>query len=62
MDNRTNLVIKSYDANDKTYTTSITYVNPQATNETLNQLAQKINAMQSTTIKQIYKETREVLI
>lgn len=63
MTNRTNLIIKTKTANgDKSITTTITYVNPNATNAELIQLADALNALTSNTKTQYIKDSREVLI
>lgn len=63
MTNRTNLIIKTKTANgDKSITTTITYVNPNATNAELIQLADALNALTSNTKTQYIKDSREVLV
>lgn len=62
MTNRTNLVIKTIDSlTDKTSTTTITYVNPNATNEQLIQLADALVGLTADSKKQYIKDSREVL-
>lgn len=60
MANQTSLQIKSM-SNDKTNTTTIQYVNPEATNAQLVQLAQKIIALTTDTYSGVYKITKEVI-
>lgn len=57
------LVIKSRDpATGKSQTTTITCVNPQATNENLTALARKFNTLTNNTLLSVTKERKEVLI
>lgn len=61
MVNRTNLIIQAKSSRDKNVTTTITYVNPQATNAQLIALADALNALTSNSKTQYIKDTREVL-
>lgn len=61
MDNRTNLIIKAKTSNQKNVTTTISYVNPNATTAQLVELANALNALTSNTKTQLLKESREVL-
>ena len=56
------VVIKSKTTDDKTSTTTITYVNPEATNEQLYALGQKVFSFTTTSEPIIIKQTNEVLI
>lgn len=60
--NRVNLIIQATTPADKSVTTTITYVNPQATNEKLIELGTAINNLTGNTVKQFVKDTREVLV
>lgn len=62
MDNRTNLVIKETTSNQKNISTTISYINPNATNAQILSLARAINALTTNTLNQTIKETREVLV
>lgn len=64
MVNNSSLQIKrKNDASGKTYTTTITYINPSATSENLLTLATKITALQSSgqTTTSITRITKEVI-
>lgn len=61
MDNRTNLIIKAKSSNQKNVTTTISYVNPNATTAQLVEFANAINSLTSNTKTQLLKESREVL-
>ena len=56
------VVIKSKTTDEKTSTTTVTYVNPEATNAELYALGQKIYSFTTTSDPIIIKQTNEVLL
>lgn len=62
MANQTNLIITAKSRANKNVTTSITYINPNATNEKLKELAEKLNALTTNSITVITKITKEVVV
>lgn len=57
-----NIIIKSSDNNDKKINTTVSYVNQQATNQSLLALAQALNAFTTNTFLSATKEVKgEVL-
>lgn len=57
-----NVIIKSTDTNEKKINTTLTYVNQQATNQSLLQLAQALNAFTTNIFLSATKEVKgEVL-
>lgn len=55
------IIIKGKDTNDKTSTTSVTYVNAQTTDNYMYQLGQKIFSFTTLTDPIIIKQTQEIL-
>ena len=53
-----NVIIKSTDTTDKKISTTITYVNPQAPNNKLLQLAQALNAFTTNTFTEATREVK----
>ena len=58
---QTNLSITALDSTGKKITTNITYVNNNATNQQLAELASKLNNFTNNTYATAYKETKEEL-
>lgn len=54
--------IKSKDTADKVVTTTINYVNPEATDALLKQFAQQLTALTNNTYDSTTKVTKEVLL
>lgn len=62
MDKNTSLQIKTTNQEGNATTTTIAYVNPNATNENLRLLAMKLNALTNNTYDSTIKVTKEVLL
>lgn len=58
----TSIEIKATDPNDTKITTTISYVNEEATNANLISFARKLNALTQNTYESTNKITKEVLI
>ena len=56
-----NMVITSKTSNDKKVTTTISYIRPTATDSSLSQFAQALNALTTNTYLKATKETESVL-
>lgn len=61
MATETLLTLKAKDTSDKSVTTSIRYVNPEASNEVLKTYAQMLNALTTNTYDSLTKVTKEVI-
>ena len=61
MATETLLTLKAKDTSDKSVTTSIRYVNPEASNEVLKTYAQMLNALTNNTYDSLTKVTKEVI-
>ena len=59
MATETLLTLKAKDTSDKSVTTSIRYVNPEASNEVLKTYAQMLNALTTNTYSSLTKVTKE---
>lgn len=59
MATETLLTLKAKDTSDKSVTTSIRYVNPEASNEVLKTYAQMLNALTTNTYDKLTKVTKE---
>ncbi len=57
-----NIVINSITTQDKKINTTVTYVNENATNQQLKQLATSLNALTNNTYTGTTKETKEELL
>lgn len=62
MSSETLLTLKSKDLTDKSVTTTIRYVNPEADNEKLLMMAQMMNDLTTNTYDSTTKVTKEALI
>lgn len=61
MATETLLTLKAKDTSGKSVTTSIRYVNPEASNEVLKTYAQQLNALTTNTYDSLTKVTKEVI-
>lgn len=55
------IIITAKNTSNKTVTTTISYVRPEASNTALNQMAQAMNALTTNTFVKATKETESVL-